>query len=91
MADELTNSGLVGRNRKVTLDQIEGHQRSRTVGEVAHWCLSARRCPDCGHDVVVELDSGVVWDLDLSDYGDGGSANPDGVAWGDLRAVTPDR
>jgi len=34
--------------------------------------LYAWRCPDCQHDQVTDL-AGVVWDLDDTDYGDGGS------------------
>ena len=35
--------------------------------------LHASRCLDCGHDTVVDLRSGEVWDLDPSDYGPEGS------------------
>lgn len=34
--------------------------------------LFVRRCPDCGLDLVAEP-GGEVWELDESDYGDGGS------------------
>ena len=35
--------------------------------------LSAFRCTDCGHDVVLDPE-GVSWDLDDTDYGDAGSS-----------------
>lgn len=38
--------------------------------------LTAYRCPDCLHDVVVDLWTDQVWDLDVTDYGDDGSAPP---------------
>jgi hypothetical protein len=41
--------------------------------------LLLTRCLACGHDVVVDLDAGEVWDLDESDYGPAGSVHPDQV------------
>jgi hypothetical protein len=41
--------------------------------------LFAHRCPDCRHDTVMELSTGDWWDLDLSDYEDGGSDHPAGI------------
>lgn len=38
--------------------------------------LYAYRCPDCGLDVVLDVDSRECWDLDDSDYGDDGSVAP---------------
>lgn len=38
--------------------------------------LHAQRCRDCGHDSVVDMRSGEVWDLDESDYGPEGSVAP---------------
>lgn len=38
--------------------------------------LHVARCRDCGHDSVVDLRSGEVWDLDPSDYGPEGSVAP---------------
>lgn len=35
--------------------------------------ITALRCGDCGHDRVLELSSGKVWDLDETDYTDEGS------------------
>lgn len=35
--------------------------------------LLLRRCLSCGHDQVSDLESGEVWDLDPSDYGETGS------------------
>lgn len=38
--------------------------------------LSAVRCPDCMHDIVVDLWTDSVWDLDPTDYEDEGSNPP---------------
>jgi len=70
------NRGLVGLSRRITLDDIEGRRRANRVGLVAEWRLDAFRCPDCHHDVVSDMQTGEVWDLDLSDYGDAGSTDP---------------
>jgi hypothetical protein len=35
--------------------------------------LAVRRCTGCGLDQVTDLDTGDVWDLDDTDYGDTGS------------------
>lgn len=40
--------------------------------------LRLTRCV-CGHDVVVDLETDEVWDLDESDYGPAGSVHPDDV------------
>ena len=45
------------------LYKVRGYQRGR---------LYAFRCPDCLHDVVVDL-KGDSWDLEESDYEDSGS------------------
>lgn len=37
--------------------------------------LTAFRCVECGADHVLD-DKGVMWDLDLTDYGDAGSVAP---------------
>lgn len=38
--------------------------------------IHAFRCPDCGLDTVLELDSGAEWVLDEFDYGPEGSMRP---------------
>lgn len=35
--------------------------------------LQAARCPDCGHDQVLDIVDGSLWDLDEADYSDRGS------------------
>jgi hypothetical protein len=75
------NTGLVALRRRTTLADIEGHARGHHVGRVAVIRLFAWRCPDCHLDVVSDMQTGQVWDLDMSDYGDEGSADPEGL-WG---------
>lgn len=38
--------------------------------------LFAFRCPDCRHDVVHDITTDEMWDLEPSDYGDVGSDRP---------------
>lgn len=38
--------------------------------------LHATRCVHCDHDVVTDTQTGQVWDLDHTDYGDEGSTAP---------------
>lgn len=43
---------------------------------LALYRLTAFRCPDCRHDLVVDGETGESWDLDVTDYGDTGSKEP---------------
>lgn len=42
--------------------------------------LRARRCPGCGLDQVMDIETGETWDLDEADYGDAGS-------WADVQTL----
>lgn len=61
-------------------------RRDPSTGRPRHWTASSRvlarlrltRCA-CGHDVVVDLETDEVWDLDETDYGPAGSVHPDQV------------
>lgn len=77
------NMGLVGDDPTMTPEDVRrddeavklaystGHRRERHS-----WIqLTAFRCAECGADSIVD-DDGVVWTLDLSDYGDAGSEPP---------------
>lgn len=46
------------------------------LGGVLAVILYVWRCSDCRHDVVTEVGSGAVWDLDDTDYTDIGSMPP---------------
>ena len=55
-------------NRERLPLMLRGKRRSKALVR-----LFAFRCPDCRHDVVHDVDTDQVWDLDLSDYGPEGS------------------
>lgn len=81
MAGPVVNFGLVGDDPEMSPADVEhddqvvllayqsGHRRQRRS-----WLrLTAFRCPDCGADSILD-GNGVLWRLDLSDYGDAGSS-----------------
>lgn len=55
-----------------TAPQAIGRARLRR-GRHLVCVITAMRCNDCGHDRVLELSSGMTWDLDETDYTDDGS------------------
>lgn len=76
--DPSLNAGLVGDSPDLTRaavkrndDAIRFHRRMAPA-RIGWIRLTAFRCPDCGHDVVVD-DEGTAWDLEPSDYTDAGS------------------
>lgn len=79
-----TNIGLVGQRPDVTHDQIQAEEANRRLlGWAAHkrkriaWRrLTVDRCANCKHDVVVDMETDEVWDLDYTDYGPDGSVQP---------------
>jgi hypothetical protein len=83
-AEQPTNIGLVIPEPGDTMES-ERTKYTRRSGraysvkiEVRAWPLFrlvAFRCPDCGHDMVVDVDTtpATVWDLDSTDYGPLGS------------------
>lgn len=51
-------------------------RRQTTEPERSRMRLMAFRCPDCAHDTVLDIETDEVWELDETDYGDDGSADP---------------
>lgn len=70
--------GALAHKRATTHQQILDYQAVRKGGLVAYRHLHAFRCTDCRHDQVWVSDRDEWWDLDLADYGDRGSVDPDG-------------
>lgn len=58
LAPRLTRRGVVG---------------DPSVTAIHRLLLYVTRCPDCGHDTVLRLDTDEAWDLDDTDYGPDGS------------------
>lgn len=65
---------LVATGRRAAGDVDQVVEGGRVVLSDADTRLYAFRCPDCGHDQVLEGDE--LWDLDETDYGDDGSRPP---------------
>jgi hypothetical protein len=78
LARAVVNRGLLAHRRGTTLAVLDGHLRAHRPGKVGYWVLYAWRCPGCKQDVVWDVRRDEWWDLDFTDYGDAGSADPDG-------------
>ena len=81
-AAPVTNRGRVANSAITTAERLTRQAAKRDAlplgvrheagRPLALYRLVAHRCPDCQHDMVLE-DWATWWDLDDSDYGDGGS------------------
>jgi hypothetical protein len=68
--------GLLAHKRSTTIEQIESYVKIKKGGMVAYRSLFAFRCTDCRRDQVWDRRESEWWDLDATDYGDDGSADP---------------
>lgn len=76
------NLGRVATRAQTSHDDIKANDKARQrlpllmrhkLKPLARVRLAAFRCLDCRHDSVIDLGTGLGWDLDDSDYGDKGS------------------
>lgn len=83
----IVNRGRVARSTVVTREDVDANEAARArlpqgqrhrIKPKAWIRLYAHRCIDCRHDVVLDMETGEQWDLDITDYGDSGSTEPAG-------------